>query len=177
MVRSLWVLLLLLPVGLSAQFTYVMEQEIPVKDEDGNAMRLPWAGGLNAAHYNTMDLNSDDQDDLVLFDRAGDRILTFIRQENNYQHAPAFEDFFPDEITNWLLLRDFNCDGKKDIFTGDIFGINVFTNITEQGGPLAWKQFTFYTGFPGQKSEALLTTGLSGNKINLQLQFDDLIIR
>ena len=174
MVRSLWVLLLLLPVGLSAQFTYVMEQEIPVKDEDGNAMRLPWAGGLNAAHYNTMDLNSDDQDDLVLFDRAGDRILTFIRQENNYQHAPAFEDFFPDEITNWLLLRDFNCDGKKDIFTGDIFGINVFTNTTEQGEPPSWEKFLFYTGFPGNKSEALLTTGLSGNKINLQLQFDDL---
>ena len=174
MLRSLWFFLLFVSVSLQAQFTYVMDQSIPVKDEQGNALSLPWAGGLNAAHYNTMDLNGDNVDDLVLFDRMADKVLTFIRVESKYQYASEFEELFPEDITNWLLLRDFNCDGKKDIFTGDIFGINVFTNVTEPGGPLAWKQFTFYTGFPGQKSAALLTTGLSGNKINLQLQFDDL---
>jgi hypothetical protein len=151
-----------------------MDQTIAVKDEQGNELALPWGGGLNAAHYNSMDLNGDGAEDLVLFDRMGDKIVTFLRVSNNWQYAPEFEELFPEDITNWLLLRDFNCDGKKDIFTGDIFGINVFTNVTEPGGPLAWEQFTFYSGFPGPKSEALLTTGLSGNKINLQLQFDDL---
>src|SRR5688572_26279943 len=174
MLRSLWFFLLFLSVGLQAQFSYVMDQSIPVKDEQGDDLSMPWAGGLNAAHYNTMDLNGDNVDDLVLFDRMADKVLTFIRVENNYQYAPAFEDFFPEDITNWLLIRDFNCDGKKDIFTGDIFGINVYTNVTSADGPLAWQQFTFYSGFPGPKSGALLTTGLSGNKINLQLQFDDL---
>ena len=174
MLRSPWFFLLFLSVSLQAQFTYVMDQTIPVKDEQGNELSLPWAGGLNAPHYNTLDLNSDNIDDLVLFDRMGDKVLTFIRTENKYQYAPEFEELFPEDITNWLLLRDFNCDGKKDIFTGDIFGINVFTNVTETGGPLTWEQFTFYSGFPGPKSQALLTTGLSGDKINLQLQFDDL---
>ena len=174
MLRSLWFFLLFLSIGLQAQFTYVMDQSIPVKDQQGDDLSLPWAGGLNAAHYNTMDLNGDNEDDLVLFDRMADKVLTFIRVENNYQYAPEFEEFFPEDITNWLLIRDFNCDGKKDIFTGDIFGINVYANVSASDGPLAWQQFTFYSGFPGPKSEALLTTGLSGNKINLQLQFDDL---
>jgi hypothetical protein len=174
MLRSLWFFLLFLSVSLQAQFTYVMDQTISVKDEQGNQLAVPWGGGLNAAHYNTMDLNGDGAEDLVLFDRMGDKIQTFLRVESKWQYAPEFEELFPEDISNWLLLRDFNCDGRKDIFTGDIFGINVYTNVTEPDGLLAWEQFTFYSGFPGSKSEALLTTGLSGNKINLQLQFDDL---
>ncbi|MBA4055694.1 MAG: hypothetical protein C0490_13345 [Marivirga sp.] len=70
------------------------------------------------------------------------------------------------------MLRDINCDGKKDIFTGDILGIKVFTNVSV-GENLSWEQFLFYSGFPGSKSQVLLTKGFSG-KINLQLQFDDL---
>ncbi len=174
MFKSLRFFFLILPLGLQAQFTYVMDQTIPVNDEQGNKLMLPWAGGLNAAHYNTMDLNGDSKDDLVLFDRMADKILTFINQNDKYQYAPEFEEFFPDEITNWLLLRDYNCDGKKDIFTGDIFGIKVYTNISEPGAHLEWKPFTFYSGFPGEpKRQPLLTKGFSG-KINLQLQFDDL---
>ena len=175
MFKSLRFLFLILPVSLQAQFTYVLDQTIPVSDEQGNELVLPWAGGLNAAHYNTMDLNGDNKDDLVLFDRMADKILTFINQnDKKYQYAPEYEEFFPDEITNWLLLRDYNCDGKKDIFTGDIFGIKVYTNVSEPGAFLEWKPFTFYSGFPGEpKRPPLLTKGFSG-KINLQLQFDDL---
>ncbi|MDH4090437.1 MAG: T9SS type A sorting domain-containing protein [Cyclobacteriaceae bacterium] len=173
MIKLLLGLILFLPLGLSAQFTYVLDQSIPVGDINKNELRMPWAGGLNAAHYNTMDLNADGKDDLVLFDRTAGKILTFLNQENQYEYAPAFESFFPEGITNWLLLRDFNCDGKKDIFTGDILGIKVYANETGPGENLSWKQFLFYSGFGGEKSPVLLTTGFSG-KINLQLQFDDL---
>ncbi len=174
MLRSLWFFLLFLSIGLQAQFTYVMDQSIPVKDEQGDDLSLPWAGGLNAAHYNTMDLNGDNVDDLVLFDRMADKVLTFIRVENNYQYAPEFEEFFPEDITNWLLVRDFNCDGKKDIFTGDIFGINVYANVTRRTALWPGNNLRSIVVFLVQNPEALLTTGLSGNKINLQLQFDDL---
>ena len=75
MLRSLWFFLLFLSIGLQAQFSYVMDQSIPVKDEQGNELSMPWAGGLNAAHYNTMDLNGDNVDDLVLFDRMADKVL------------------------------------------------------------------------------------------------------
>lgn len=173
MIKSIRFFLVILPLSLQAQFTYVIDQTIPVKDAQDNTLALPWAGGLNAAHYNSMDLNGDGKDDLVLYDRMADKVLTFINQDEAYQYAPEFEDFFPDEITNWLLLRDYNCDGKKDIFTGDILGMKVYTNITVPGATLEWEQFLFYSGFPGSKSQALLTKGFSG-KINLQLQSDDL---
>jgi hypothetical protein len=173
MVTLLRFLILIFPMTLHAQFTYVLEQDISVQDLSGNALALPWAGGLNAAHYNTLDLNGDSNDDLVIFDRMGDKILTFINQDNTYRYAPEFEGFFPDEITNWLLLRDFNCDGRKDIFTGHILGIKVYTNVTSPGENPSWEEFFFYSGSPGSKSEVLLTKGFSG-KINLQLQFDDL---
>lgn len=172
MLSALRLLFFLLPVALHAQFTYVLEQDIPVRNEDGDAIELAWAGGLNAAHYNTLDLNGDGKDDLVLFDRMGDKVFTFLNEENKYRYAPEFEEFFPEDITNWLLLRDYNCDGKKDIFTGNILGIKVFTNVTAPGENPTWEHFTFSSG-SGTKSDVLLTKGFSG-KINLQLQFDDL---
>ncbi|MBL0741562.1 FG-GAP-like repeat-containing protein [Chryseolinea lacunae] len=173
MTNLLRLLLLLLPVSLQAQFTYEMVADVPVKNSDGTAVNMPWVGGLNAAQYNTMDLDHDGKDDLVLFDRMADRVITFLNRDNTYVAAPQYESFFPAEITNWLLLRDFNCDGQKDIFTGDILGIKVFTNTTASGQTPSWKQFLFYSGPGGTKSQVLLSKGFSG-LINVQLQFDDL---
>jgi len=173
MIKVLTIVLVLLPVSLFGQFTYALEESIPVSDNDQNELPAPWAGGLNAAHYNTMDLDDDGKEDLVLFDRTADKVLTFLNKDDQYRYAPEYETFFPEEITNWLLLRDFNCDGKKDIFTGDILGIKVYMNETQAGGNISWKQFLFYSGPGGTKSPVLLTKGFSG-KINLQLQFDDL---
>jgi hypothetical protein len=165
------VLLLLTALGVRAQFSYVVDQGIPVENANG-PLALAWAGGLNATQYNTMDLNGDGLDDLVLFDRMADKISTFINQDNQYHYDPEYESYFPTEIMNWLLLRDHNCDGKKDIFTGDILGIRVFTNISEAGGPPAWEHKKFYDN--GGVSNVVLTRGFSVNKINLQLQFDDI---
>jgi hypothetical protein len=170
---ALSLLLLLFPATLQAQFTYVLDQEISVANEDGDAIDLAWTGGLNAAHYNTMDLNGDGNDDLVLYDRMGDKIFTFLSQNDKYTYAPEFEEFFPDDVTNWLLLTDYNCDGKKDIFTGNILGVKVYTNVTAPGENLTWEHFTFFSGVAGSRSDVLLTKGFT-NKINLQLQFDDL---
>ena len=46
---------------------------------------MPWAGGLNAAHHNTMDLNDDGKDDLVIFDRTADKVITFLNDNNQYR--------------------------------------------------------------------------------------------
>ena len=171
--RVVLLLILLFPIALHAQFTYVLDQTVPVKDLQGNTLDLAWAGGLNAAQYNTIDLNGDNKDDLAIFDRMANKVITFVNDNDQYQYAPEYEKLFPDEITNWLLLRDYNCDGKKDIFTGDVFGMKVYTNTTLTGGNLSWKLFSFYVGPNIPESEALLTLGFSG-KINLQLQYDDL---
>jgi hypothetical protein len=155
-----------------AQFTYVLHQDVPVVVE-GDTLKMPWTGGLNAAQFNTIDLNGDGLEDLALFDRMANRIITFLRVGQSYVYAPEYESFFPAATSGFMLLRDYDCDGRKDLFTKDLLGIKVFRNVTEAGKPLSWKLVQFYSGFQGPKSDVLLTKGFSG-KINLQLQSDDL---
>lgn len=102
---------------------------------------MPWAGGLNATQFNTIDLNADGKDDLAIFDRTAERVITFLQGNSTYHYAPGFEIFFPEGLTNWMLLRDYNGDGRKDIFTGDKLGIKVYTNNTPIDGALTWDQF------------------------------------
>src|SRR5688572_23422978 len=141
--RAGFVFLLFMAHTTFAQFNYVFDQSIPLVDQNNNAVSMPWAGGLNAAQINTLDLNGDGKQDLAVFDRTSDRVVTFLNVNNQYQFAPEYETFFPAEITNWMLLRDYNGDGKKDIFTGDNLGIKVYTNVTPAGDALQWRQFLF----------------------------------
>lgn len=157
-------LLCLLAVSATAQFTYTINQEIPV-EANNKFLSMAWAGGLNSAQINTMDLDGDDIADLVVFDRASGRITTFLRNNNAYQYSPEYAQLFPTSISHWMLLRDFNRDGKKDLFTSDPFGISVYVNTTTAGGNLSWREFN--PGFP------LLTEGFSGN-INLKVNETDL---
>jgi hypothetical protein len=171
--RFILLFVILLPLIAKGQFTYSLDQSVPVKKMDGSQLSMPWAGGLNAVQTNTMDLNDDGKEDLVLFDRMGNKILTYLRVDGSFTYNPEYEINFPKDILNWILLRDFNCDGKKDIFTGDNLGIKVYLNTTEPGATPTWKRFLFSTGFAGNKSNVLLSKGFS-NKVNVQVQFDDL---
>jgi hypothetical protein len=146
-----------------AQFTYTIDQSIPV-EIDGRSLSMAWAGGLNSAQVNTMDLNSDGEQDLVVFDRTTNKLYTYLKQGSGFTYAPEYETLFPENINQWLLLRDFNCDGRKDVFTSDPFGIKVFVNITPSGGKLTWRLYD--VGF-------LRTKGFSGF-INLQVNSSDI---
>lgn len=163
--------LLFLALTASAQFSYRIDNSVPVIINT-DTLRNAWAGGFNAGQFNTMDVNGDGHNDIVLYDRMAQRVMVFIQSGNGYFHAPQYEIFFPDEIANWMLLRDYNGDGKKDLFTGDVLGIKVFKNVTLPGQPPAWQHVLFNTGF-GTKSTVLLTKGFSG-KVNLQQNFDDM---
>lgn len=165
-------LFFVLSISVSAQFSYSIDQSIKVVGPKGTELVNAWAGGLNATQFNTIDLNGDNRDDLVLFDRMVDKISTFLSINGKWKYAPEFEVLFPSNITNWLLIKDFNCDGKKDIFCGDEFGAKVFKNVTTAPGGLQWRPFLFY-GQSGAGTNILLTKGFT-QKINLQLQYDDL---
>ncbi len=78
---------------------------------------------------------------------------------------PSTKNCFLPSVSQWILLRDFNCDGKKDIFTSDPFGIIVFVNTTKPGEKLSWRPFN--PGFP------LLTKGFTSN-INLKVNESDI---
>ena len=95
-----------------------------------------WAGGLNSAQVSTMDLDLDGTEDLVIFDRQGKNYLTFLTKGSgsakHYEYAPQYEDLFPQSISNgsWAFLRDYNCDGKKDLFFADGSYFYVWENTS-----------------------------------------------
>ncbi len=162
---------LLAPFSALSQFTYTVDQSIPV-EVNGKFLLNPWAGGINSAQVNTMDLNADGLDDVVIYDKAASKISTFLAVNNTYRYAPEYEALFPDEISTFVVLRDYNCDGRKDIFTFGQIGIFVFKNITQPGKPPAWKKLSFYNSETGLYSEVLLTKGFS--QVNLLPGTNDL---
>ena len=127
-------LLNLLSLDLSAQkygFERVDSVTITV---GGLQLDYPWAGGINAAQFSTIHLNNDTIEDLFIFDRTGNKILTFINSGigSGYVYAPEYESQFP-ALESWALLRDYNCDGKKDIFSYVSGGIGVWENTSSVG--------------------------------------------
>ncbi len=105
---------------LSAQYRYEKADSIEVF-RNGKKLAYPFLGGINAPQFNEIDLNQDGIMDLVISDRSGARVNPFINNgtanQVDYTYAPQYISSFP-EIDNWLLTRDFNCDGKIDLLTG-----------------------------------------------------------
>ncbi len=86
--------------------------------ESGNNLDFPFIGGLNKPQFSNVDLDNDGQLDLFVFDRVGQRKLTFLHSglagSVDYSHAPEYEDNFP-VIKDWGVCLDFNCDGIRDL--------------------------------------------------------------
>jgi hypothetical protein len=118
---------------------------------DGKELKYPFTGGLNNPQPNEVDLNQDGILDLYIFDRSGEVGLTFINEgtpgEASYRYAPSYARQFPEEISNWVILRDFNGDGVMDLFThprkvAASNGIIVFTGYYENNR-IAFKRLLF----------------------------------
>ncbi|MGB3181557.1 MAG: T9SS type A sorting domain-containing protein [Cyclobacteriaceae bacterium] len=115
-------------------------QSYSFQDINGEPLALGLAGGLNAPLFSTIDLDGDGTDELFVFDRTADRILTFARVNNAWVYAPDYEQEFPGDIRYWAILRDMNCDGRKDLVTGAGFGIDVYLNFSDGLGGIEWQQ-------------------------------------
>lgn len=107
--------------------------------QDGQKLRNPFTGGFNLPVVNHADLNNNGKPDLVVYDRSSRNILTFINsgRPNNYQYdyAPEYEFLFNDiKPTTFMLFRDFNRDGKEDLFIleGPSNRMRVYKNITSE---------------------------------------------
>ncbi len=150
---SLFVLFFCLPaLSSTAQKTF-SRLDIPVS-KNGNALRYAWAGGLNDPQPSEADLNHDGKQDLFVFDRIGNVVLTFINKgtpnQSDYEFAPEYVENFP-VLRNWVLLRDYNDDGAMDIFAHSggegADGFLVYRGYYDANNRLAFKRFNFY-GYP-----------------------------
>jgi hypothetical protein len=126
-------------------FGFKRDFSVPVTNDQNLLMKQPWAGGMNSVHTNQIDLNQDGILDLLFFDTQTSRLLPFINQGTagvvNYVYAPQYEKAFP-KLYSWIKTRDFNCDGKMDLFTYGFAGIKVYLNTST---PATGLTFSLYT--------------------------------
>lgn len=140
----------------NGQLQYVFDLSIPV-EQNGKILQTPFAGGLNTVQYHHLDINNDGDQDLVLFDRSAQRLLTYIAVANQYIYHPEYEHYFPADVQHWMVLQDYDCDGKPDLFTSSLFGMSLYKNTTTGNHP-TWEMVY----------ETVFTEGDNG-QINLQV--------
>ena len=79
-----------------------------------------FVGGLIAPQFSNMDFNEDGLQDLFIFDRNSNSIITLLKKNGKgnfeYEYAPQYQEMFP-ALSQWALLYDYNQDGIEDIFT------------------------------------------------------------
>jgi len=115
-----------------AQQGFYQSQNLMVTKNEAT-LTNPWAGGANVPQLSPIDLNGDGILDLIIFDKNGDQINCFINNGTegviDYHYTPEYNLKFP-ELKDWVLLRDYNCDNKMDIFTSHNGGIKVYKNTS-----------------------------------------------
>lgn len=155
----------------SNQLIFNYSDSVNVINLDNDTLLFPWLGGMNAMQIAELDLNLDGVDDVILFDRIGDKVLPFIKKSvssldnvkdfyKSLSFAPDYVDLLP-EINNWIICKDFNDDGMNDIFTYTIGGIKVFQNVSSDG-KLMFDQITepFLRSFYNEINTNILATSV-----------------
>jgi hypothetical protein len=116
---------------------YFSANNIKVYNENGKNLRFPFTGGLKNPLFGMVDLNNDGLKDLVVLDRMDDRILTYrnigIKDSFGFIYRSQFEIFLPDSLSKTITFKDYNNDGKPDLFafaSSSGAGIVVYKNVS-----------------------------------------------
>lgn len=131
---------LLVTVWAGIVYSQITQIFPPVVWKTGDTLTNAWSGGLHAPQFSTMDLTGDNRDELVIFDRMDGRILVFEREGALWFYRPDLSRYFP-QVHHWMLLRDYDGDGDKDLFTATPVGSNIrlWRNISSAGSPPLWQ--------------------------------------
>ncbi len=103
--------------------------------ENGTIFKNAWASGINAAQFNEIDLDLDGTMDLVVFDKSGNKLIPYLNKNGEFIFAPDYRDLFPvhkygEDLHDWIIFADYNCDGKNDIYTYSSGGFAIFKNTS-----------------------------------------------
>ncbi len=146
-------------------FPVSFDTNIEIRKE---GQKLALTGGFNAPQFSTIKVDNDDLEDLFIFDRTTNQILIFLQKTNSqgqkeWIFAPQYTQLFP-KLKNWVLLRDYNNDGQKDIFSSTPFGVVVYQNTKNETRNLTFKV----------AKDLLFSTGITGNPLNLSIDVTDI---
>ncbi len=142
----------------------------------GQILEDAFRGGLNAPQFQEADLNHDGILDLIIFDRAGDIVLPYLRVPDGnsfrFEFARAYADYIP-HYTSWGLYRDYDQDGVTDLFTWSsnpaINGLRSFHGRYQND------TLTFdLNPVLGSSSDVILFPLQNGTKTQIYIAFDDI---
>ncbi|MDX2245308.1 MAG: T9SS type A sorting domain-containing protein [Bacteroidia bacterium] len=141
----LFSLTIVMPLCFQAQ-NYHLSNGIAASDDTGKLLKSAWAGGNNNTQFGNLDLNFDGKKDLVVFNRDGEKFSVYLNTGNvgevRYEYSAAFESRFDScKCIQWMLIKDYNGDGREDIFCGAGSGENiaVYKNIVYGGDSVGFE--------------------------------------
>jgi len=116
-------------------FGFERNDSIQVLKPEGSNYLDPWAGGLNSCQFFELDLDLNGTNDLIVFDKHGNKCLPFLRFNDcghtGYYFAPQYVDVLP-KFASWVNSFDYDLDGDKDVLTYTLGGVKVYKNTSDQ---------------------------------------------
>lgn len=136
--RKFWFFIFLLGgFQLNAQEVFRLDQQ-PDVEMDDVLLSAPFTGGINAAQIETIDLTGDGIEEWVTWDINSRQLLVLKKEGETFTHLPELSYSFPADISGFLVLADFDGDGRKDLFTSTALGIKAYKN-TSNGSQISWE--------------------------------------
>lgn len=120
--------------------------------EHGDTLSDAWVGGFNNPVVSPINLNNDGLMDMLIYDKAGWKALSFINTGTighpSFTYAPEYDGIYPKALRDWAVIRDYNHDGVSDIFALDEYGdISVYKGY-RSGNILTYKLIYKKLWFP-----------------------------
>lgn len=153
-------LILFFSIESQAQFRFQPKFDVSLS-VNGESLSRAWEGGLNAAQFQSLDLNFDGEEDLVVYHRISREITTYLYLNGRYQRSPAYDQVFPEDTRSLLLLKDFDCDGLKDLFTTTSLGIKVYKNVSS-AQEIRWSVAKDFLTFDGGSNIQMTPSDIPG---------------
>ena len=123
--------------------TPLLAQQV-VELDQGKTIRLKgqvltngFSLGINSAQIQTMDLTGDGKEEWVVWDINSRQLQVFEKKGEQFLVRPELSYFFPTDVSGFLVLADFDRDGKKDLFTSTALGVKAYRN-TSSGSQISW---------------------------------------
>lgn len=136
--RKFWIFTFLISsFQLNAQEIFRFDQQ-PIVKINNLLLPSPFTGGINSAQIETIDLTNDGIEEWVIWDINSRQLLVFKIEGEKFIHQPELSYSFPADISGFLVLADFDGNGKKDLFTSTALGIKAYKN-TSTGDQISWE--------------------------------------
>lgn len=103
----------------------------------GQVLSNGFSLGINSAQIQTLDLTGDGNEEWVVWDINSRQLQVFEKKGEQFLIRPELSYFFPTDVSGFLVLADFDRDGKKDLFTSTALGVKAYRN-TSSGSQISW---------------------------------------